>query len=80
LRLEDTCGGLRALAEIGRRETALAEVREDGAAHNARAQLVPVGRYRDPLTDLAPDLAERGCAQHDLLVIAGRAALQQRRR
>ena len=76
---EDSGGGFRALAEIGRREAALAEVREDRAAHDARAQRAPADRHRDPLADLAPDLAERGCAEHDLVLVAGRAALQQRR-
>src|SRR5205814_1156757 len=69
LSLEDGGGGFRALAEIGRREAALAEVREDRTAHDARAQHVPADRYRDRLADVPPDLAERGCA--------GRAALQQ---
>jgi hypothetical protein len=75
--LEDGGGGLRPLAEIGRSEAALAEVREDRAAHDPLAQRAPADGHRDRLPDVAPDLAERGGAEHDLIAGAGRAALEQ---
>jgi hypothetical protein len=77
LGLQDGGGCLRALAQIGGGEAALAEVREDRAAHDPLAQLPPVDRHRDRLPEVAADLAERGGAKHDLIAGARRAALQQ---
>ena len=75
--LEHGGGGLRALAEISGCEAALAEVGEDGAAHDPRTQRVAVDGHRTDLPDVASDLAEGGGAEHDLAARAGRVALQQ---
>ena len=62
----------RALAEIGRGETSLAEVQ--GTPHGLRSAAcnrVPVGGDRDPLTNVAADLGRAWLSERNLLAVPG---------
>ena len=60
LRGEHRRGGLSALAEVGRREAALAEVREHGLADDPVLNLPPVDGDRHLLSDVQPQVMQGG--------------------